>query len=445
MSDATIPATRTAPAARRGVGGGLHLALLLGFLAYVFIGTQPFGDPSAAQRVDGSSLDRIAVLGMFGLALAVLWVNRTAALALLGANLGLAAVVGFCLLSVVWSDYPALTIRRALLLVFLTVSAAAIAAGTTDLRRLHGVLFGTLTAVVLLNLVATAVAPGVAITDIGVRGIYSQKNVAGIVSMLAVVVAATWILGASRARSVAVGLAALLPALLFLVLTKSKTSIALTALALGIVAVFALAEWIGARFVLLVLGAGLLASALLLAIFAAFDFNPLLIVAAVTGDATFTGRDELWSFALNSALERPWLGHGYGAFWDVGEANDPLQRLDPGSWLGDVDIGTINQAHNGYLELWLHIGLPATILGVLVVARRGLTALRYVAAGSAGAAERAAVGMLGLILLLYLLHNFTEATLFMRGLAFCNIALLAMLLVSRAQAFSHLRNDRDGG
>jgi O-antigen ligase len=419
MSDATIFATRTAPAARRGVGGGLHLALLLGFLAYVFIGTQPFGDPSASQRVDGNALDRVAVLGMFGLALVVLWQNRAAALQMLGANLGLAFVVGFCLLSVVWSDYPGLTIRRALLLVFLTVSAAAIAAGTTDLRRLHGVLFGTLTAVVLLNLVVTAVAPAVAITDIGVRGIYSQKNVAGIVSMLAVVVAATWILGSSRARSVAVGVAALLPALLFLILTKSKTSIGLTALALGIVAVFALAEWIGARFVLLLLGAGLLASAVLLAIFAAFDFNPLLIVAAITGDATFTGRDELWSFALNSALERPWLG--------------------------DVDIGTINQAHNGYLELWLHIGLPATIVGVLVVARRGLTALRYVAAGSAGAAERAAVGMLGLILLLYLLHNFTEATLFMRGLAFCNIALLAMLLVSSPQAFSHLRNDRDGG
>ncbi|GLK81896.1 O-antigen ligase family protein [Methylopila turkensis] len=436
MVDAPMTATQADRAhALAGWRDRLHAALLYAFLFYVLIGAQPFADPSAAQRVEGNVVDRFGVLALFGLALIVLWTNRRAIPGMILPGLGLATIVGICLASLLWSDFPALTARRSLLLFFLTTIAFACAAGLPSLRRLHTAMFVACAVVIALNLVGTALLPGIAITELGVRGMYSQKNVAGIASMVAVIVTVTWMLGARRGRDVAIGLAALMPALLFLMLTRSKTSIALTALALAVVAAFALSERLGARFVLLLVGVGLLGLVGVLVLFAAYDFDLAQFSALFTGDASFTGRDELWAFALGAAQERPWLGHGYGAFWDVGADNDPLNRLDPGTWLGDVEVGTINQAHNGYLELWLHIGLPATALASLVVVGHLLRGTRW-AVSALPRPERAAAGAFGLILLIYLLHNLTEATLFVRGIPFCNIAILCMAGLTRARSFA---------
>lgn len=445
-----IPAYHARPLAiarpqAAGWRGALHLALLIGFLAYVFIGTQPFGDPSAAQRVDGNPLDRVAVLGLFALALAALAVEWRATVSMVPRALGLALVVGFCLASVFWSDHPDLTVRRGILLVMLTVVAAGCAAGVTDLRRFHTVLFAALVGIVLLNILATAAAPGVAITDLGVRGIYSQKNVAGIVAMIAAVTAATWTLGARDPRRIALGLVGLALILLFLLATRSKTSIALTLLAFGLIACAELARRFGPRFVALAAGFAALGGAGLLAAFAASGFDPAGFAAVFTGDASFTGRDELWAFALDRAGERPWLGRGYGAFWDVGPGADPLLRVDPGSWLGDIEIGTINQAHNGYLELWLQIGLPATVLAAMVVVVQLLVAARWSFSARASLTTAWANGLLTLILMLYLLHNLTEATLFIRGVPFCNISLLAMFVSMRSRALVDARGARGKG
>lgn len=142
-----------------------HTALTAGFLYYTFIGTHPLADTSVGNRVDGGVADRVFVLSLFALALFVLWGNRRAALHGMIANAPLIAVVGFCMASILWSDYPALTLRRGLLLIFLTTIAKAVAVGLTDLRRFHTVLFASLTAVILVNLLATVAAPRLAITD----------------------------------------------------------------------------------------------------------------------------------------------------------------------------------------------------------------------------------------------------------------------------------------
>lgn len=419
----------------------LHAVLSLGGFLYAFIGTRPFAEATVAERVEGNPLDRIVMLGLFLAAVIALATNRRATLAMLRRNAGLFCVVGFSLASLAWSDHPDLTLRRAALLAVSTTIAAAIAVGLGDLRRFHTLFFAGLTAVILVNLLGVVLVPALAVTDIGVRGLYSQKNVAGIVAMIAVAVGTTWLLGVERWRSAALGVVALVPAVAFLILTRSKTSIALAGFAVGVVGIVALAERLGARFLLFVLFLALVGVVALLGLFVASDFDPTRVLALTIGDASFTGRDELWAFAANAVLDRPWLGHGYGAFWDVGAGDDPLLRLEPGTWLADVESGTINQAHNGYLELALHVGIPMTLLAVVVVARGVVAAGRRAVNGPAPRATRAALGALALLLLLHLLHNATEATLFMRGLVFCNVALLALLVTSRADEFLARRRD----
>ncbi|WP_020179870.1 O-antigen ligase family protein [Methylopila sp. M107] len=425
-----------------GWKAALNLATMLGFFAYMFIGTQPFGDPSAAQRVDGSSLDRIAVLGLFALALAALAANWRATLEMAPRNLLLGCLVLFCLASTLWSDHPDLTIRRAILLVMLATVAAGAAAGVENLRRFHTLLFVTLFAIVLLNLAATVAAPGYSITDIGIRGFYSQKNVAGVVAMIAAVTAATWTLGASDRRSVMLGLAALVPILAFLMLTRSKTSIMLVALAFLVMGAVWLAERLGPRVIALAAAAAAVSAAALVAAFVATDFDAARFTALFTPDASFTGRDQLWRFAIDRSLERPLLGHGYGAFWDVGPGADPLLRVDPGSWLGDVEIGTINQAHNGYLELWLQVGLPAMVMAALLVLLTAIVAAKRFFVDAAPAGDRWMIVLMGTILVLHLLHNLSEASLLMRGLPFCNVVLLMLLIASRCHPAGVLRTGR---
>ena len=412
----------------------LHAATTLGFLGYTFIGTQPLSDPSAAQRVDGSSLDRIVVLGLFALALATLAANWRASLSLALRNVGVVGLVLFCLASLAWSDHPDLTIRRAILLVMLTTAAAAVAAGARDLRRMHTLLFVTLAAVALLNLATVVVAPGLAISDLGVKGIYSQKNVAGAIMMVAAVIGASWTLGATDRRSVGLGLLGLAPILLLLVATRSKTSIALAGFALAALLALWLFERLGPRAIALaVTGVAVLAAGFI-ALVAASGFDVGRLAETLTGDATFTGRDELWKFALEKSLERPWLGHGYGAFWDVGPGADPLLRVDPGSWLGDVETGTINQAHNGYLELWLQVGLPAMVIAAAITLFRSVSSARRFVAEPMRHGDRWMMATLGMILALMLVHNLSEASLFMRGIPLCNVAMLAMFLSSGRHA-----------
>ena len=436
MSHAPMPALLPASAREHSgllAGTGLNGVLLAGFIIYTFVGTRPFAEASVAERLDGNPLDRLMVLGLFGLALLTLAIHWRASLVMGLKTIPLLALTGFCFLSMFWSDYPGLTLRRALLLIFLTVIAAGIAASLQDLRRFHTWWFVGLTGVILFNLVGTVLFPGTAITDIGVRGLYTQKNVAGLVAMITVICGATWMLGARGARPVVLALLALLPTLFFLVITKSKTSIGLTGLALVVIAGMALAERLGPRFILLMIGLCLTGVAALLVVFALYDFDLDLFLTATMGDSSFTGRDELWAFAWRAAQERFWFGHGYGAFWDVGLAADPLNRLEPGTWLGDVEIGTINQAHNGYLELWLHIGLPATIVATLIVIGGAVSGIAQCLTMSISVPARAAIGFMTMFLLVYLFHNLTEASLFMRGAVLSNVAVLFLFVLSRSR------------
>jgi O-antigen ligase len=406
--------------------GFLHNVLLFAYLELSFVGLSPLSEVSVAERVEGSAPVRNAILALFGLALPVLAARRRAVWLCMRANWRFWLVTFIAIASVAWSDYPDLTIRRSLMFFLLAIIVMAIAVSIDDLRAFHTKLFGAITAIVILNLVVTAAVPSLAISVIGVQGIYLQKNEAGMVGMLAVIFAVTWSMGCDSFKGRLIGVLSALISLFFLVITQSKTSIGLLVFTLAIGLVFWLARRFGSRMALLVF-AGL--GALLAALFSVFifqDFSWGDILKTFVSDPTFTGRDELWAFCYRESLKRNWLGHGYGAFWDVGAFNDPLAKLEPGSWMGDIAVGFINEAHNGYLELWLVIGLPAMLMAVWQVFS-SIAATTRAAMESNDRGAVPAFAMIAMILFNHLLHNFTEATLFMRSNPFSNTVTLLIL------------------
>jgi exopolysaccharide production protein ExoQ len=78
------------------------------------------------------------------------------------------------------------------------------------------------------------------------------------------------------------------------------------------------------------------------------------VLGTVGKDTTLTGRADLWPAVLNMIEKKPWLGYGYGAFW-IGDTSEASIVLQAAQW-------DAPNAHNGFLDLWLALGL----LGLLV-------------------------------------------------------------------------------
>jgi O-antigen ligase len=82
-----------------------------------------------------------------------------------------------------------------------------------------------------------------------------------------------------------------------------------------------------------------------------FDVSLLTFASWLGRDTTLTGRtDKIWGVLLPFALKHPVLGVGYGGFWVKLPA--------------DLDVGNdfVNQAHNGYLDVFLQLGVVGLIL-----------------------------------------------------------------------------------
>ncbi len=80
------------------------------------------------------------------------------------------------------------------------------------------------------------------------------------------------------------------------------------------------------------------------------------VIAGLASDPTYTGRTEIWAFALDNIAKRPVTGFGYGAFWEsvfYGGGGDAT------TW-----VNRATDSHNGYLNTALETGLPALALTV---------------------------------------------------------------------------------
>jgi exopolysaccharide production protein ExoQ len=76
-------------------------------------------------------------------------------------------------------------------------------------------------------------------------------------------------------------------------------------------------------------------------------------------DPLLTGRVPVWILATVMALQRPWFGYGFDAFWLPDNAY--VQRI----WA--LVRWKPPHAHNGLLELWLELGIVGVTLFVCVV------------------------------------------------------------------------------
>ena len=298
---------------------------------------------------------------MFGAAVASAWHNLRDVGRLFAdpVTLFLLLYLVFAAISVVWSPVPGIAFRRFVLqaIVVLSLAISTVLADDRD-EMLDRILF-VIAMTVLVNLASVLLTPP---GPIGHEGIYSQKNGLGAAMAFSVLfclyggaVKRGWL------RFVFLALAA--AAFFALVESKSKTSLGLAVLLPLVVYVTILITRplrMNAALFLLFCLALALAGWFYVSAMTRFGFEELSML--LFGDETFTGRTVIWQFALDVISRSPLIGQGYSSFWGIG-AGSIVEREAPGFVVG------LLQAHNGYLDILLETGfIGLAILVALIVA-----------------------------------------------------------------------------
>ncbi len=85
-----------------------------------------------------------------------------------------------------------------------------------------------------------------------------------------------------------------------------------------------------------------------------------MVTSALGRQSNFSGRTDIWRACLNAA-DSPIFGTGFESFWNVNV--DKVARGLLGYW----EIHNLVSAHNGYIQIYLDLGLVGLFLIVLIL------------------------------------------------------------------------------
>ncbi len=266
------------------------------------------------------------------------------------------ALVGWALLSTIWSVAPEITLRRSLAAALAALYGLLLAVRyrPEEVLRMLG---WALVIVTIASLIAVVFFPEWAVMT-GIhegawRGVLLHKNALGQTMVLAgIMFWAMTAIGQKRAwgwRMLG------LMALVLIWGSRSATSWVLTIL---VPLAFALLRFWTHIPRSLRPAVGSLVFTLAVPISTVLPDMLEGLLGLLGKNITLTGRIPLWLLLIPLALKRPLLGYGYGAFW-LGESG-PSATVWALTW-------DAPHAHNGYLDLWLEIGLIGVIAGVALL------------------------------------------------------------------------------
>ncbi len=352
------------------------------------------------EYLEGNPIDRVVYTGLVALGLSVLISRGPQVARLIQANLPIITFFAYCALSAVWSDYSAVSFKRwikALGDIIMVMVVLSDPDRTVAIKRL---LSRTAFLLIPLSFLFAKYYP-----DLGADynqhhwtrvyiGVTTNKNFLGVICLLYGLGSGWQFLLArgdrprqQRTRQMIAHAVILGLGIWLLSMANSMTSWACFLLAGGVM-IGTTQRSAGRK----LYGAhALVAAAVSIAFAVLFLDIGGGALETVGRDATLTGRTEIWNLALSLA-GNSWIGTGFESFW-LGKRLETVWSIMPG----------IQEAHNGYLEVFLNLGWIGTGLVILVV----LTGYRNIFASF-----RRDPQLIGLRLAFFtaaVIYNFTEA------------------------------------
>ncbi|MBR0755527.1 O-antigen ligase family protein [Bradyrhizobium jicamae] len=334
--------------------------VFIGALLLAWISLTPFEDLSDMRVGDvtlGSNATTYAVYGLLAaLTLVIVLRDNAPGLATL-ASPAFLLFAGWLCVSVLISFDPGTSIRRFSLTAFVIVVTACMPLLARTQRELMH--WFSIAAIVLLVtcFLGILLAPHLSIhqatdpQEPGLagnwRGVFGHKNLAAAVIAMVLFLGIYFI----QAGNWISGVAVIAMASLFLLNAAGKSSLTLCFAVLVLSSLTSLVRSFWGRAIMLLTPLVLLN---MLSIGTVMSDTLAQIAQLLPLDSSFTGRTDIWSFALQSLQPKLLTGYGYAAFW----GSSAIQNLPEGKeWAAFAA-----HSHNGYLDTALGMGLPGLVL-----------------------------------------------------------------------------------
>jgi O-antigen ligase len=346
-------------AARGDAATSLRGILLAAVFLLLWISLHPFvslGDPDELTET-GSMANQIGYsLLLISLAAWCLAHDPSRLLVLLRPVF--VAMLLWFVVSVVTSWEPALSARRLIFTLVGMSIAAMVLLLPTNQRHFASVMAAVVLIVLAACYLGVFLAPTLSVhqtSDLAEpelagdwRGVFSHKNEASVAMVLFIFIG----MFVARVRSLALGGLIVVSALVFLLFTQSKTAIAMLPITLILTG---LINRIRKPAIGITLGLSVVGLFIILSIGSLYWEQVRDLLDMVLPDASFTGRTDIWQFALDHIAQRPITGYGFGAFWGTHEVVYGMSG-------NSVWANSVAHAHNAYLNMALTIGIPGSAL-----------------------------------------------------------------------------------
>ncbi len=334
-------------------------------LFFIFFGTAvPFRPrtESVEQMSSSNVINQVLYSTLFIIAVIVLIPKKDELFTILKTEKFLSIFIIFSFISIAWSDYSFITFKRIFQVVTIVLNILAFLLYVDSSKEICKHFKYILYPYLILTLVVVFVVPGALDPQFHTwRGFTSQKNTLGQIGLISIILCfiiyKTEDNIAGKILAVFMGLISI--ALLFG--ANSSTSILTFLFLIGI------AFFLSFDRIFKPIGIGRTISVLLiisffLIVISIMYFIPELekVIPALFGkDTTFSGRTDLWEYLLSEISVNPIIGIGYQAFW-VPESRNILFLYKSFVWLP-------NEAHNGYLDIYLQLGFVGLSLVVMML------------------------------------------------------------------------------
>jgi len=285
----------------------------------------------------------------------------------------LALFISLAFISIFWSIGPVVTLFRALELLFATLIAAYVGLRFRP-EQVMEILFWFGAGLFIFSIALALGAPKAGTMYWAPfygawRGVYWHRNhLASITALLGAVYLCRALLAFQRRNSKGILDAFFyIVSLSILYFASSATGyIVFLALNLFVISVslwLKIGDRLQRKHYIFFLGGVVLVALLLL-------LNLDFVFGLLHRDTTLTGRVGLWSHLIEIASQRLWLGHGFGAVWTFDSFREQIRQLV--GWASQPLIGD-----NGFLDVFLHLGIIGLLLFVGVLFIATIRSFRY--------------------------------------------------------------------
>jgi exopolysaccharide production protein ExoQ len=342
----------------------LALASSRSVAQWLQVGT-PMDSPD--QVLEGSPIDRLVYTGLLAVGLIILVGRRRQVGRLLRANGPIILFFCFCVVSILWSDFPDVAFKRwtkalgDLVMVLVVLSDREPTAAVKRVLARSGYLLVPISVLFIKYYPNLGKGYGRWDWKPFYTGVTTNKNTLGVICLFFGLASAWRFLIACKDRQstgrtrqlVAHGVILAMVLWLFW-MANSMTSLSCFLIACALLFATNL-RWVARRpGVVHVLVAGVI----LVCVAVLFLGVSPEALATMGRNPTLTDRTEIWSVVLGTT-NNPWVGTGFESFW-LGPRLDKIWSIY--SWHPA-------EAHNGYIEIFLNLGwVGVALLGVVIAA-----------------------------------------------------------------------------